>query len=107
MDYIVGQWQKQNDVAEKEFSKKRQEAEDAKEELIQNTEEELEQTNQNIQDPRDLVMNIWNQGILKAACPEDFSVSEKTTIMSDVSYPEAAEQVGVQIDFGKCQTYTE
>lgn len=99
MDYIVGQWQKQNDVAEKEFSKKRQEAEDAKEELIQNTEEELEQTNQNIQDPRDLVMNIWNQGILKAACPEDFSVSEKTTIMSDVSYPEAAEQVGVQIDF--------
>ena len=75
MDYIVEQWQRQNDAASEVFSQKRQEAEYAKEEFIKNTEEELEQSNQNIQDPRDLLMNIWNQGILKAACPEDFSVS--------------------------------
>lgn len=99
MDYIVEQWQRQNDAASEVFSQKRQEAEYAKEEFIKNTEEELEQSNQNIQDPRDLLMNIWNQGILKAACPADFSVSEKTTTMSDVSYPEAAEQIGIRIDF--------
>ena len=99
VDYILSQWGLQNSKAEGELTQKRQIAENTVVETEQNTEDENNEIQQDVRDPRDLLMNIWNQGILKAACPSGFSVSEKTSIMSDVSYPEAGESVRTRIDF--------
>ena len=52
-----------------------------------------------VTDPRDFVMEIWNQGILAAACPENFEVSQKSCGMTDVSFPEAGRCIQETIDF--------
>lgn len=44
---------------------------------------------QDIHDPREGVAQIWNQGVLIAACPDDFAVSAKEAEMKDLSYPVA------------------
>ncbi len=99
VDYILSQWGFQNNHAEGELKEKRQTAENTNVESGENTEDKKNEAQQEVQDPRDLLMNIWNQGILKAACPSGFTVSEKCSIMSDVSYPEAGESVRTHIDF--------
>lgn len=99
VEYIVDQWQKQNDYAYGELEQKRSDAENAEISSDANADDKEEITAENVQDPRDFVMNIWNQGILKAACPGDFDVSEKEVQMADVSFPEASEQVNLWVDF--------
>ena len=98
IDYIVEHWKKENNQAQNEYTYKRQVAENTEVENEEGTQDKAEEETSQIQDPRDLIMTIWNQGILKAACPSGFQVSEKTASMTDVSYPEASESVGMQID---------
>jgi hypothetical protein len=49
-------------------------------------------------------MELWNQGILKAACPEDFSVSEKRCDMTGLSFPEAGQRIRETVDFKAADT---
>lgn len=98
VDYIVEQWKKQNDQAQGEFNHKKRIAENTEVEIKETARDEIETGTVEIQDPRDLIMSIWNQGILKAACPNGFQISEKSVSMSDVSFPEASEYVETQID---------
>ncbi len=98
LDYIVEQWKSQKDLAQEEFTYKKQVAENTKVENVENAQDETNETIQEVRDPRDLIMMIWNQGILKAACPKDFHVSEKNIQMNDVSYPQDSESVGISIN---------
>ena len=95
LDYILEHWKSQKDSAQEEFTYQKQVAENTNVENEQNTQDEMVQE---VKDPRDLIMMIWNQGILKAACPKDFRISEKNVQMNDVSYPENSESVGTFID---------
>lgn len=51
-----------------------------------------------IHDPREGVTQIWNQGVLAAACPGDFSVSAKSAQMTNLSYPVAQSFFQTAID---------
>ena len=98
IDYIVEHWKKENNQAQNEYIYKRQAAENSETENEKDANDTAAEENMEVQDPRDLIMMIWNQGILKAACPNGFQVSEKEAFMTNVSYPEASETVGTQID---------
>ncbi len=53
----------------------------------ENDQDENEVQEQVVHDPREGITQIWNQGVLVAASPEDFAVSAKETTMTDLSYP--------------------
>ena len=114
--YIMEQWKEKNDRAAGDLSRKRQEAAARAEtenvpdggtgEAGQQGEAEQsgasEQPNSSpepVTDPRDFVAEIWNQGILTAACPENFALSDKQCPMTDVSFPEAGQKIQRYIDF--------
>lgn len=100
MELLMGQWDARNKEASEDLRQKRQ---DAREQSVEDRTETADGTviaeEQEVSDPRDAVTRIWNQGILKAACPADYSVSEKECMMTDVSFPEAVYLSGTFIDF--------
>lgn len=114
--YIMEQWKEKNDRAAGDLSRKRAEAEarveaesasaDANGAAGQEGNNEQaedagqpDSSREPVTDPRDFVAEIWNQGILAAACPEDFAVSEKQCPMTDVSFSEAGQKIQRFIDF--------
>lgn len=117
--YIMEQWKSKNDWAAGDLSRKRQEAATRAEtenvtdsgagevgqpgdtgQPEENEPLEVPESNpEPVTDPRDFVAEIWNQGILAAACPENFSLSEKQCPMTDVSFPEAGQKIQRYIDF--------
>lgn len=102
IQYIMSQWQNKKDGEVLELNQKQAEAETAQAETQSGTEEEGDisaDTSEPVTDPRDFVMEIWNQGILVAACPENFTVSEKSCGMTDVSFPEAGRRIQETVDF--------
>ncbi|MEE1243078.1 DUF5702 domain-containing protein [Frisingicoccus sp.] len=98
LELLLGQWKKNNDRASEDLQQKRMTAENSATEENMG-EEEIGREQQQVRDPRDTLMAIWNQGILAAACPENFHVSEKECVMTDVSYPEAGKRIQAAIDF--------
>lgn len=99
VQYILDTWKQENDKASLSFQQKRYEAENAQDFSQENEEEMIDRSIENVQDPREGLMSIWNKGILEAACPENFNISEKCISIEDVSFPEAIENVGTWIDF--------
>lgn len=96
VSYILNTWNEKNDAAQITFEQKQNEAENA--ETSSDIDEESSDLI-NIQDPRESIMALWNQGILKAACPENFEISKKGISTEDVSFQEVDENVGAWIDF--------
>ena len=109
LEYIIDQWQSKKKEEVLDLSQKQAEA-------VRSGEGQTGGENKNtgaaeneglssepaqpVIDPRDFVMEIWNQGILAAACPATFSVSEKSCVMTDVSFPEAGRRIQAAVDFG-------
>lgn len=93
---ILNTWTDKNETAEATFEQKQNEAESAGD---SEEESEAETVSTELQDPRESLMSIWNQGILKAACPKNFEISKKGISTKDVSFAEADEAVGAWIDF--------
>lgn len=107
IEYIMNQWQRKKsdeilvlnqEQAEAEAAQNRSEAENEPQNGSPEN-ENLPSPAETVTDPRDFVMEIWNQGILAAACPEDFTVSEKSCAMTDVSFPEAGRRIRETVDF--------
>lgn len=88
---FIHQWNSNNKAASSTLQRKQQEvipdAQDGNGEI------------QQVRDPRDQLMSIWNKGILNAALPEGYPVSEKEVEMSDVSFPEMGERSGMGMNF--------
>ena len=102
IEYIMSQWQSKKDGEVLELNQKQDEAEAAQAETQGGAAEDGDisaDTLEPVTDPRDFVMEIWNQGILIAACPENFTVSEKSCGMTDVSFPEAGRRIQETVDF--------
>ena len=102
-DGIVDLWKGANSRTSDELKEKQEaqkQAEAGKTETGKNEETEGKPENEvQIFDPRDFLAEIWNQGILAAACPEGYDLSEKTCPMTDVSFPEAGSRMDRVIDF--------
>ena len=83
IEYIMEQWKIKNGEASSSLNQKRADAAQAAKEEEAAEGETLEPGQQKtensgkepVTDPRDFVAEIWNQGILAAACPEDFALS--------------------------------
>lgn len=107
IEYIMEQWKIKNGEASSSLNQKRADAAQAAKEEEAAEGETLEPGQQKtensgkepVTDPRDFVAEIWNQGILAAACPEDFALSGKSCSMTDVSFPEAGRKIQEHIDF--------
>lgn len=102
IEYIMSQWQSKKDGEVLELNQKQDEAEAAQAETQSGAAEDGDisaDTLEPVTDPRDFVMEIWNQGILIAACPENFTVSEKSCGMADVSFLEAGRRIQETVDF--------
>lgn len=106
-EFVVSKWREENTSAMGDLSQKKEAAQAAVEaessdevEAPEDVEgqEESDATGK-VEDPRKFVEEIWNQGILVAACPENYEISEKTCSMSDVSFPEAGRRIQDDIDF--------
>lgn len=97
VEWIAEQWKTNNNQAEKELVEKKKGAEQAENDSNSSSEGELQESG--VSDPREGLMSIWNQGILVAASPSGFKVSEKEMSISDLSYPETGERLGADIDF--------
>lgn len=100
---LMEQWNRESDQASGELRQKKEEQRQAEAaESIDGENKETEgktETEIQITDPRDFIMEIWNQGILMAACPEDYRLSEKECPMTDISFPEAGRRINETIDF--------
>ena len=100
IEYIMEQWKIKNDEASARLNQKREDAAQAAKEPTESGQQNVENSDRKpVTDPRDFVAEIWNQGILAAACPEDFALSGKRCPMTDVSFPEAGQKIHEHIDF--------
>lgn len=105
IESIMEQWKIKNGEAASSLNQKRADAAQAEREQAEGeTPESGRQNAENsgkepVTDPRDFVAEIWNQGILEAACPENFALSGKNCPMTDVSFPEAGRKIQEHIDF--------
>lgn len=100
-ELILKQWRGEKIEASEELKEKVEEAENI-EVLESSSAEETnreEQPENKVEDPRNYLTEIWNQGILVAACPENFNISEKSCSMKDVSFPGAGNRFWEGIDF--------
>ncbi len=92
-----------NNEASDTLQEERQEAERASQEETSESEEDKEdgenEEKEHVDDPRDIVTDIWNRGILYAACPGEYQISDKECSMGDVSYPESGQEMQGEIDF--------
>ena len=102
-EILIGQWKEENGQASAEL---RQKQEIEKQAEVPETggvtdEEAGTEADQGepVTDPRDFIEELWNRGILTAACPENYPLSEKTCPMTDVSFPEAGRRFYETIDF--------
>lgn len=99
IEWIIEQWTATNNQAENELIEKKRIAQETENTMDESTKEESDTQVLSEQDPRDNLMNIWNQGILKAACPAGYLISEKTIQLLDVSFPENVKSMDAHINF--------